>query len=63
MAEKAGLVDSVCTPQPGYVEAMVDWNDPLYRNLVRQLPEGTRIGDFVTRRDVSARKPGKGPPG
>ena len=63
LAEKAGLVDIVCTPKPGYVEAMVDWNDPFYRNLVKQLPAGTKIGDYVTSLDVSARKPCRRPPG
>ena len=57
MARDAGLTDIVLKPKPGYVEAMTDWNDPLYKELVAELPPGTKPSDFVTSLEVQARKP------
>jgi SAM-dependent methyltransferase len=57
MAGEAGLVDILLTPKPGYVEAMAEWNDPLYAKIVRSLPKGAKPSDFVTSLEVSARKP------
>jgi AhpD family alkylhydroperoxidase len=56
MAEAAGLVDIELTPKPGYVDAMMDWNDPLYRKIVEHLPTGAKAGDYITSLDVAARK-------
>jgi len=56
MAEAAGLVDIELTPKPGYVDAMTDWNDPLYRKIIEHLPKGTKAGDYVTSLDVAAQK-------
>ncbi len=56
MAEAAGLVDLELTPKPGYVDAMTDWNDPLYRKIIEHLPKGTKAGDYVTSLDVAAKK-------
>ncbi len=56
MAEAAGLVDIQLTPKPGYVDAMADWNDPLYRKIIEHLPAGTKAGDYVTSLGVAARK-------
>ena len=60
MAKAAGLAEIQLTPKAGYVDSMVDWNDPLYRRLMKQLPKGTKLGEYVTSLDVAARKPGKG---
>lgn len=57
MARAAGLTGIVLTPKPGYIDAMVDGNDPLYRKVVKQLPKGTTLGHYVTSLDVAARKP------
>ena len=57
MAEAAGLVDIELTPKPGYVDAMVDWNDPLYRQVVENLPEGAKASDYVTSLNITAAKP------
>ncbi|MCE9614754.1 MAG: arsenite methyltransferase [Lentisphaerae bacterium] len=59
MAKAAGLVEIALTPKAGYVDNMVDWNDPLYRAIIKQLPKGTKLGAYVTSLDVAARKPGK----
>ena len=57
MVRAAGLTDIVLKPKPGYVEAMTDWNDPLYKEVVANLPPGTRPSDYVTSLEVQARKP------
>lgn len=57
MARAAGLTDIVLTPKSQYIDAMTNWEDPLYRKIVESLPAGTRPSDFVTSLDVRARKP------
>ena len=57
MAKEAGLTDIVLKSKPGYVEALTDWQDPLYRKLVELLPTGSKPADFITSLEVQARKP------
>jgi hypothetical protein len=45
------------TPKPGYVDNMVDWNDPLYRAIIKRLPKGTKLGQYVASVNIEARKP------
>jgi len=52
----AGLTDIVLSPKPQYIDAMTNWEDPLYRRVVESLPAGTKPADFITSLDVSARK-------
>ena len=59
MAKAAGLIDITLMPKAGYVDNMVDWNDPLYRGIIKRLPKGAKIGDYVTSLYVQARKPTK----
>jgi len=59
MAKAAGLVEIQLTPKAAYVDSMVDCNDPLYRGIMKQLPKGKKLGNYVTSLDVAARKPGK----
>jgi AhpD family alkylhydroperoxidase len=56
MAEAAGLVDIRLTPKPGYVDGMMDWNDPLFHKVAERLPKGAKAGDYVTSLEVTARK-------
>ena len=56
MAEAAGLVELQLKPKPGYVDSMMDWNDPLYRKIVEHLPKGAKAGDYVTSLEVTAAK-------
>jgi arsenite methyltransferase len=56
MAEAAGLVELQLKPKPGYIDSMMDWNDPLFRKVVEKLPAGARTGDYVTSLEVAARK-------
>ena len=57
MVAEAGLSDVVLKSNPGYVEALTDWEDPLYRKLIEFLPAGTKPADFITSLEVQAVKP------
>ncbi len=57
MARAAGLADIVLTPKPQYIDAMTNWEDPLYRAIIAKLPAGSRTSDYITSLDVTARKP------
>lgn len=57
MAREAGLTDIVLTSKPGYIEALTDWEDPLYRKIIEHLPAETKPADYVTSLEVKARKP------
>jgi SAM-dependent methyltransferase len=56
MARAAGLTDIVLTPRPDYVEAMENWEDPLYQKIVECLPAGAKAADYITSLEVKARK-------
>lgn len=56
MAREAGLTNIVVNSKPGYVEAMTDWNGPIYKEIVANLPSGTKPSDYVTSLEVQARK-------
>ena len=57
MVMAAGLANVVLKSKPGYVEALTDWEDPLYKKLMELLPAGTKPADFITSLEVQARKP------
>ncbi|HYF14252.1 MAG TPA: arsenite methyltransferase [Phycisphaerales bacterium] len=57
MAAAAGLTDIVLTPNPSYIDAMTNWEDPLYRKIVDALPPGSKPSDYITSLDVIAHKP------
>lgn len=57
MALAAGLRNIVTTPKPGYVDSMVNWNDPLYRKIIERMPAGSKLGEYITSLDVVAVKP------
>ena len=56
MIDAVGLDDVVLSPRPEYVDAMTQWEDPLYKRIVAQLPAGSKTSDYITSLDVSARK-------
>jgi ubiquinone/menaquinone biosynthesis C-methylase UbiE len=63
MAREAGLQDIVLKSKPGYIEAMTNWEDPLYRKIVEHLPAGAKPSEYITSLEVQARKPsGSGAP-
>ena len=53
-AEAAGLGDIVLRSKPEYIDAMTNWEDPLYRKIMAALPEGARPSDYITSLDVTA---------
>jgi SAM-dependent methyltransferase len=55
-AAAAGLVDLQLTSKPQYIDAMTNWEDPLYRKIVAALPPGSRPSDYITSLDVEAVK-------
>ncbi|HEU5397603.1 MAG TPA: methyltransferase domain-containing protein [Verrucomicrobiae bacterium] len=59
MAREAGLAEVVLSPKTGYIEALTDWEDPLYRKMMEHLPAGTKAADYVTSLEVRARKPAR----
>lgn len=59
MARAAGLVNVELASKPDYVNAMTGFNDPLYRKILRHLPRGKRLSDYITSLEVTARKPRK----
>ncbi|MBI5093273.1 MAG: arsenite methyltransferase [Candidatus Hydrogenedentes bacterium] len=56
MAKEAGLTAIVLESKHAYIDAMTDWQDPLYQRIAQLLPKGTKPSDFVTSLYVSARK-------
>ena len=57
IAREAGLRDIVLKSKAGYVEAMTNWEDPLYRRIIEHLPEGAKPSDYITSLEIQARKP------
>jgi arsenite methyltransferase len=56
MVREAGLTAGNVTEKTYNIDAMADCNDPLYRQVVECLPEGTRLGDYVVSVDIVATK-------
>ena len=57
MAKEAGLGDIVLKSKSGYIDGMVDWQDPLYQKIMAHLPQGTKPSDYVTSLEIVAHKP------
>jgi len=57
LAHHAGLRQLRLEAKSDYIDAMTDWQDPLYLKIVAALPEGARVSDYVTSLDVTAVKP------
>jgi arsenite methyltransferase len=60
MAKEAGLTDIVLNKKSGYIDGMVDWQDPLYQKIIARLPAGTKPSEYITSLEITARKPGTG---
>ena len=56
MLRDAGFVDIVLEKKTDYVDTMAEWNDPLYVEITRHLPENTRMSDYVTALYATAKK-------
>jgi SAM-dependent methyltransferase len=57
MAKEAGLADVALTPNPEHIDAMTNWQDPLYAKIAERLPENTKPSDYITSLSITARKP------
>jgi arsenite methyltransferase len=60
MAKEAGLTGIVLNKKSGYIDGMVDWQDPLYQKIIAHLPAGTKPSEYITSLEITARKPGTG---
>lgn len=60
MAREAGLSEVRLETNSRYIEAMSDWEDPLYRKIVEDLPPGAKASDFITSLLIHATKPTRG---
>ncbi|MEO1130925.1 MAG: arsenite methyltransferase, partial [Planctomycetota bacterium] len=52
----AGLTDLEMVAKPQYIDAMTNWEDPLYKKIAAALPEGASMSEFVVSLDISARR-------
>jgi len=59
MVRETGLSEIRLNPKSGYVDAMLDWEDPLYQKIIAKLPPGAKPGEYITSLEVTAKKPGK----
>jgi thioredoxin type arsenate reductase len=50
----AGLDAIELRSKPEYIDAMTNWEDPLYRKIVAALPAGSKPSDYITSLDVTA---------
>ncbi len=55
-ALNAGLTDLELTAKPQYIEAMTDWQDPLYKKIAEALPEGAKMSDYIVSLDIAAKR-------
>jgi SAM-dependent methyltransferase len=54
--ERAGLTSIELRTKPEYIDALTNWEDPLYRSMMEKLPKGSKPSEYVTSLDISARK-------
>ena len=57
MAREAGLFDIVLKVKSDYIEAMLNFEDPLYKRIIELLPQGAKPSDYITSLEVQALKP------
>ena len=60
MAKAAGLVDIGTKSKPAYIDGMVDWQDPLYQKIIKDLPAGAKPSDYITSLEIKGWKQGRG---
>lgn len=60
MISATGLVGLEMNIKPDYIDSMTDWNDKFYRAVLKQLPAGRKMSNYITSLNVSAREPLKG---
>lgn len=56
MMAGAGFAEVNLVSKPEYIDAMTNWQDPLYRKIADALPEGAKMSDYITSLDITARR-------
>ena len=56
LVREAGLSDIRLNRKSGYVDSLVEWQDPLYQKIMAHLPAGTKAGDYITSLEITARR-------
>ncbi len=56
MAKAAGFNNIRVESKKDYIDSMIQWNDPLFRTILDNLPRGKKLSDYVTSIDLYARK-------
>jgi SAM-dependent methyltransferase len=56
MVQAAGLEDAIFEAKSEAIDQMIDWSDPIHRELAGKVPAGTKPSDFVTSLIITARK-------
>ena len=57
MVKAAGLVAAEYELKSSYIDSMANWSDPVFRELAKKFPSGTKPSDYVTSLSVTALKP------
>ena len=57
MASEAGFEQVILVEKKGYIEALTEWKDPLFKKILENLPPEAKMSDFITSLSVSAKKP------
>ena len=53
-AEEAGLKEIQVKEKQGYIDGMVQWEDPLYKAIVAALPPDTKLSDYIVSMELTA---------
>ena len=56
LLEQTGFTSIALTLKPDYVRNMQDWNDPLYAEIAKALPQGEELADYVVSLSIEAGK-------
>jgi len=54
MMTEAGFATISLVSKPQYIDAMTNWQDPLYKKIASALPEGSKMSDYITSLDITA---------
>ncbi|MDR3457597.1 MAG: arsenite methyltransferase [Verrucomicrobiae bacterium] len=57
LAREAGLSDIILKVKSDYIDAMMNFEDPLYKKIIELLPAGAKPSDYITSLEVQAVKP------
>lgn len=55
-AQEAGLSNIQVKEKSGYIDGMVQWEDPLYKAIIESLPPGTKLSDYIVSMELTAMK-------